>query len=146
MRALVALMIASSITLSACGNPPHVAARKTHPTPSRTASPQTAVPSPSPTPSPSATSPETSNPHSTKPLIPDTAINRLVCKQFAREQGGQITADQFNIWLLKNGNPASGKLITKLADWFISRNTQPQLTEGYVGQVFAYCTSIHVLI
>ena len=104
------------------------------------------TPSPNPTPSPSATSPAATKSGPAKPLIANTAIDRLVCEQFAREQGRQITADQFNVWLLQNGNPASGKLITKLADWFVSRNTQPQLTEGYVGMVFAYCASIHVLV
>jgi hypothetical protein len=65
---------------------------------------------------------------------------------FGQEQSGQITSDQFNVWLLQNGNPASNKLITPLANWFISLTTNPSLAEGYVGEVFARCASIHVLV
>ena len=146
MRAFIALMIAGSLTLAACGSSHHLAARKSPPAPSRTVSSPVGTSSASPTPSLSVTSTAGTKPASGRPLIPNTAIDRLVCEQFAREQAGQITADQFNIWLLQNGNPASGKLITKLSDWFISRNMQPQLTEGYVAQVFAYCASIQVLV
>lgn len=146
MRALVAVMVAGMLALAACGGPHHATAGKLHSAPSRIASSPVATPPPSSTPSPSLTSPTATKSTSAKPLIPNTAIDRLVCEQFAREQHGQITADQFNVWLLQNGNSASGKLITKLADWFVSRSMQPQLTEGYVGSVFAYCASIHVLV
>lgn len=99
-------------------------------------------PGPAPFPSPSA-----NRLHRPKHLIPDTAADRAVCREFGREQSGQQSADQFNVWLLQpqNGNPASGQLINSLSKWFISLAMNPPMTEGYVGEVLADCASIHVL-
>jgi hypothetical protein len=80
------------------------------------------------------------------PLIPDTSADRAVCRAFAAEQNGQVTADEFNTWLMENGNPAANKLINDLAGWFVNQATDPEKAEGYVGLVFADCGSIHILI
>ena len=145
MRVLLFLVIVGSVALAACGNGHHTSAQPTHATASRTLSaPVTTVVS-SPAPSPSASSPTAPSHSTSASLITNKKANRKVCKAFATEQNGQITADQFNIWLLQHGNAASNKLINNLADWFVNQSTNPQQAEGYVAMVFADCGSIHVL-
>lgn len=77
-----------------------------------------------PSPSPSAT-----------PLIADTAIDVATCHKFAAEQAGQLSADQFNVWLLQHGGQTTigpesatgmdNTLSTNLGDWYVVQATEP---------------------
>jgi hypothetical protein len=141
--AMSSLSVSIGLLITACGAAHGTATASTHASASteQPSAEATLTVSPAPIVEPSSAPPKSS--HS---LIPDTKADRRVCRAFATEQDGQVTADQFNVWLLQNGNPAANKLINNLADWFVNRSMNPQEAEGYVAQVFADCGSIHVLV
>lgn len=95
-------------------------------------------------------------PPSPTPLIADTAMDVAACHQFAAERAGQVSADQFDAWLLRNGGqttigPESSTgmddtLSTNLGDWFAVHATAPsgdlQTASYYAAEVGAECLSI----
>jgi hypothetical protein len=102
-------------------------------------------PSASPSPSPSPTQ-----------LIAYTATDVATCHQFAAEQAGQISADQFDIWLRQNGGQTTigprsstgmdNTLSTNLSDWYVVHATAPsgdlQPASYYAAEVGVECLSI----
>ena len=78
------------------------------------------------------------------------------CHQFAAERAGQMTADQFNVWLLRNGGQTTigpdsstglnNTLSTNLGDWYVVHATRPsgdlQPASYYAAEVGAECLSI----
>jgi hypothetical protein len=90
------------------------------------------------------------------PLIADTAMDEATCHQFAAEQDGKMSADQFNVWLLQNGGQttlgpesATGMddtLSTNLGDWYDVQATAPsgdlQPARYYAAEVGVECLSI----
>lgn len=80
----------------------------------------------------------------------------LTCRQFAAEQAGQMSAYQFNVWLLQNGGQATigpesstgmdNTLSTNLGDWYVVQATAPsgdlQPASYYAAEVGAECSSI----
>jgi hypothetical protein len=90
------------------------------------------------------------------PLIANTAMDVATCRQFAAEQAGQMSAGQFNAWLLQNGGqltigPQSSTgmdntLSTNLGDWYVVQATAPsgdlQPASYYAAEVGAECLSI----
>jgi hypothetical protein len=93
---------------------------------------------------------------SSTPLIADTAMDVATCHQFAAEQNGQISAEQFNVWLLQNGGQTTigpesstgmdNTLSTNLGDWYVVHATAPsgdlQPASYYAAEVGAECLSI----
>jgi hypothetical protein len=81
---------------------------------------------------------------SSSPLIRNTTANRGACQQWQQEQSGEITADQFDVWLLEpqNGNRVGSKLVNAWADWFVDQNMNPAEAEGYGAQATVLCLSI----
>jgi hypothetical protein len=83
-------------------------------------------------------------------------MDAATCHRFAAEQAGQMSADQFNAWLLQHGGqttigPASSTgiddtLSTNLADWYVVQATAPSgdLQPGsyYAAEVGMECMSI----
>jgi hypothetical protein len=146
MRRAYLMLPAAALVLTACG-PKATASHQAMQSPaavaatSRTAS----AASPSSSPSPSNTA-----------LIADTAMDVLTCRQFAAEQAGQMSADQFNVWLLQNGGQTTigpqsstgmdNTLSTNLSDWYVVQVTAPsgdlQPATYYAAEVRAECLSI----
>jgi|HubBroStandDraft_2_1064218.scaffolds.fasta_scaffold675828_2 hypothetical protein len=146
MRRAFLVLPAAALVLTACGSAPkaagshHAAVATTTPP-----APATAAPSPSRSPSPIST-----------PLIADTAMDVATCRQFAAERDGQMSADQFNLWLLRNGgqttigpDSSSGldnTLSTTLGDWYVVQAARPsgdlQSASYYAAEVGAECLSI----
>jgi hypothetical protein len=146
MRRAFLVLPAAALMLTACGSAPkatashHTAVAATTPP-----APATTAPSPIRSPSPSST-----------PLIADTAMDATTCRQFAAEQAGQMSADQFNAWLLQNGGQTTigpdsstgldNTLSTTLGDWYVVQATRPsgdlQSASYYSAEVGAECLSI----
>jgi hypothetical protein len=124
------VVLALAVCVAGCGGPARPAASKQ----------PAATPSPSVSPSPQPTA-------SPMPLIRDTRADRAACRMFLREQTGQISPDQFNVWLLEpqHGNPVSNKLGTALADWFVNLNMNPSQADNYANQAESYCGSINII-
>jgi hypothetical protein len=105
MRRAYLVLAAAAFVLTACGSAPATTA----PSPSRSASP------------------------SPIPLIADTAMDVATCQQFAAEQAGQMSADQFDAWLLQNGGQTAlgpdsstgmdNTLSVNLGDWYAVQAT-----------------------
>ena len=148
MRRAFLVFPAAALVLTGCGSAPKAAASRqaavattTPPAPTTTAPSASWSPSPSPT-----------------PLIADTAMDVATCRQFAAERAGQMSADQFNAWLLQNGgqttigpnstNGLDDTLSTNLGDWYVVRATRPsgdlQPASYYAAEVGAECLSIGV--
>jgi hypothetical protein len=103
-----------------------------------------------------APSPSLSAPPSPAPLIADTAMDVATCHQFAAEQAGQMSADQFDVWLLRNGGQTAlgpesstgmdNTLSVNLGDWYAVQGTGPsgdlQPARYYAAEVGAECRSI----
>jgi hypothetical protein len=133
------MLSAAALVLTACGSAPK-AAGSSHPAHSGAVVATTPA-----APAPAAT-----------PLIADTAADAATCHQFAAEQAGQISADQFNDWLLRHGGqPTLGAdsstgldntLSTTLGDWYVVLTTAPsgdlQPASYYGSEVRAACRSI----
>lgn len=146
MRRTFLVLPAAALVLTACGSAPKAAASN-HPAVATTTrpAPETAAPSPSRSPSPSST-----------PLIADTATDVATCHQFAAERAGQMSADQFNAWLLQNGGETTigadsstgmdNTLSTTLGDWYVVQAARPsgdlQPASYYAAEVGAECLSI----
>jgi hypothetical protein len=139
MRPVYLVLPAAALVLTACGSGPQATASHHH------AQPSAVAPSRSPSPSPGASA-----------LIADTAMDVAACHQFAAEQAGQLSADQFNAWLLQNGgqttiSPPSATglddtLTTNLGDWYAVHATEPsgdlQPATYYAAEVSTECLSI----
>jgi hypothetical protein len=67
---------------------------------------------------------------------------------FAQEQNGQLTPDQFNVWLLEpwHGNAVGSKLGTALSEWFVNLEMMNNLAEAnsYSSQAVILCLSIGI--
>jgi hypothetical protein len=149
MRRAYLMLPTVALVLTACGpkvtashhavQSPAAAAATSRPAPAATA----ASSSPSPSPSPTA-------------LIADTAMDVSTCRQFAAEQAGQMSPDQFNVWLLQNGGQTTigpesstgmdNTLSTNLGDWYVVQAAAPsgdlQPATYYAAEVSAECSSI----
>jgi hypothetical protein len=89
-------------------------------------------------------------------LIAETAMDVATCHEFATEQAGHMSADQFNRWLLQNGGQTTigpqsstgidNTLSTNLGDWYAVHATEPsgdlQRAGYYAAEVRAECLSI----
>lgn len=138
-RACLALS-AAALVLTACGSAPQAAATR-HPAQSP-AVPAATTP---PAPAPAAT-----------PLIAHTAVDVAACHQFAAEQAGEMSADQFDVWLLQHGGQAAigpqsatgldNTLSVTLGDWYAVQASAPsgdlQPASYYAAEVGADCRSI----
>jgi uncharacterized lipoprotein YmbA len=138
MRRAYLVLPAAAVVLTACSSGLQSTAR-------HQAQPSAAAPSPNPSPSPGASA-----------LIADTAMDVATCHQFAAEQAGQMSADQFNVWLLQNGGQTTigpesstgmdNTLSTNLSDWYVVQATAPsgdlQPSSYYAAEVGAECLSI----
>jgi hypothetical protein len=145
------MLPAAALVLTACGSAPKAAASH-HAAQSLAAVATTTPPAPATTAASSSPSP---SPRPT-PLIADTAMDVLTCRQFAAEQAGQMSADQFNVWLLQNGGQTTigpesstgmdNTLSTNLGDWYVVQATAPsgdlQPASYYAAEVGAECASI----
>jgi len=146
MRWAFLVLPAAAFVLTACGSAPKAAA-------SHHAAVATTTP---PAPATTALSASRSPSSSSTPLIADTAIDVVTCRQFAAERAGQMSAGQFNVWLLQNGgqttigpdssNGLDNTLSTTLGDWYVVQATQPsgdlQPASYYAAEVGAECVSI----
>jgi hypothetical protein len=143
------MLLAAALVLTACGpkatashhtvQSPAAVAATSRPAPAATAASSSPGPSPSPT-----------------GLIADTAMDVSTCRQFAAEQAGQMSADQFNVWLLRNGGQTTigpesstgmdNTLSTNLSDWYVVQAAAPsgdlQPSSYYAAEVGAECSSI----
>jgi hypothetical protein len=89
-------------------------------------------------------------------LIADTAMDVATCHQFAAEQAGLLSADEFDRWLVRHGgqlvigpDSATGMdntLSTNLGDWYAVHASAPsgdlQPAAYYAAEVLAECRSI----
>jgi hypothetical protein len=146
MRCAFLVLPTAAFVLTGCGSAPKAAA-------SHHAAVATITP---PAPATTALSASRSPSSSSTPLIADTAIDVATCRQFAAERAGQLSADQFNVWLLQNGgqttlgpdssNGLDNTLSTNLGDWYVVQATRPsgdlQPASYYAAEVGAECLSI----
>ena len=133
MRRAYLVLPAAAFVLTACGSA------------SQTAADHNSAESPGPSPAPTA-----------RPLIANTAMDAATCHQFAAEQAGRMSPDQFNVWVLQNGGQATigppsatgmdNTLSTNLSDWYVVQATAPsgdlQPASYYAAEVGAECLSI----
>jgi hypothetical protein len=146
MRCSFLVLLTVAFVLTACGSAPKAAA-------SHHAAAGTTTP---PAPATTALSASRSPSFSPTSLIADTAIDVATCRQFAAERAGQMSADQFNVWLLQNGgqttigpdssNGLDNTLSTNLGDWYVVQATRPsgdlQPASYYAAEVGTECLSI----
>jgi hypothetical protein len=146
MRRAYIVLPAAALVLTACGGGPKTAGNH-HTAVAMTTPPAPATPAPSPSRSPSP---------SPAPLIADTAMDVATCHQFAAERAGQMSADQFNFWLLQSGGQTTigpesstgmdNTLSTTLGDWYVVQAARPsgdlQPASYYAAEVRADCLSI----
>jgi hypothetical protein len=146
MRRAYLVLPAAALALTACSSTPKAAASHRAPV-ATTISPAPASTAPSPSRSPSP---------SPAPLIADTAMDVATCQMFAAERAGQMSAEQFNVWLLQSGGQTTigpesptgmdNTLSTNLGDWYVVQATRPsgdlQPASYYAAEVRAECLSI----